>query len=240
MLVLECIGQIANAIFLDIILAFLDVEGVRNVLFPSHSPNWFTTFFNRIILGPQLFVTPHSSQYSSSFSAQLLQLLQSPSLSSRFDTTGCRQQVFSLHAVGQGFRFTLTTSSKFGQLFTPPFFTVSFVLFDTDHSANHISHARSAESAGSGDKSPLKGDLFMLLAATFFALDNVLQEYLVSKCPLYEVLGQLGLYGIFMIGLQASIFDRSSFQDSTWSPSIAKYMVGSRREDIYFSTVTKS
>ena len=52
MLVLECIGQIANAIFLDIILAFLDVEGVRNVLFPSHSPNWFTTFFNRIILGP--------------------------------------------------------------------------------------------------------------------------------------------------------------------------------------------
>lgn len=97
---------------------------------------------------------------------------------------------------------------------------------DINHLANRISHAHSAGSAGSGGKNPLKGDLFMLLAATFFAVSNVAEEFLVSKRPLYEVVGQLGLYGIFIIGVQASIFDRDSIRDATWSPSTVWYMVG--------------
>jgi len=77
-----------------------------------------------------------------------------------------------------------------------------------------------------GGENPLKGDLFMLVAATAYGLTNVAEEFLVSKRPLYEVVGQLGLYGIFINGVQASIFDRNQFEESTWRPVIAGYIVG--------------
>ena len=77
-----------------------------------------------------------------------------------------------------------------------------------------------------GGEHPLKGDLFMLVAATAYGLTNVAEEFLVSKRPLYEVVGQLGLYGIFINGVQASIFDRNQFEESTWRPVIAGYIVG--------------
>lgn len=66
----------------------------------------------------------------------------------------------------------------------------------------------------------------MLLASTAYALSSVAEEFLVSKRPLYEVVGQLGIYGVLIIGVQASIFDRNSFRDSTWSPPAAGYIAG--------------
>jgi hypothetical protein len=66
-------------------------------------------------------------------------------------------------------------------------------------------------------KDAVKGDLFALLGATCYGLSNVAQEFLVSKKPLYEVIGQLAWWAMFINGVQAGIFDRKAFQDATWN-----------------------
>jgi solute carrier family 35 protein F1/2 len=72
----------------------------------------------------------------------------------------------------------------------------------------------------------LKGDLFGLLGATFYGLSNVFEEWFVSKRPMYEVLSMLGLFGMIILGIQAAIFDRDSFNEATWNGDIAGYLVG--------------
>jgi len=42
-----------------------------------------------------------------------------------------------------------------------------------------------------GSINAVKGDLFVILGACCYGLSNVLEEFLVSKRPLYEVVGQV-------------------------------------------------
>jgi len=72
----------------------------------------------------------------------------------------------------------------------------------------------------------VKGDLFMLLGATMYGFSNVAEEFLVSKKPLFEVIGQLAFWGMLINGTQAGIFDRDSFRSATWNGKVAGYMVG--------------
>ncbi|KAF2674788.1 DUF914 domain membrane protein [Microthyrium microscopicum] len=72
----------------------------------------------------------------------------------------------------------------------------------------------------------LKGDLFCLLGATFYGFSNTFQEFLVSKRPMYEVIGMLSFWGIIINGTQAAIFDRTSFQQAQWSPAVYGYLAG--------------
>ena len=93
------------------------------------------------------------------------------------------------------------------------------ILLGSDHITGNNSY-----SVSSGDL--LKGDLFALLGATFYGLSNVAEEYLVSQRPLYEVVGQLGFWGMIINGAQAGIFDRSSFRTATWNGAVGGYLVG--------------
>jgi len=72
----------------------------------------------------------------------------------------------------------------------------------------------------------VKGDLFALLGATFYGFSNVLQEFLVSKRPMYEVVGMLAFWGMLINGTQAGIFDRQSFRNAAWSGTVIGYIVG--------------
>lgn len=72
----------------------------------------------------------------------------------------------------------------------------------------------------------VKGDLFALLGATFYGLSNVFEEYLVSERPLYEVIGQLAWWGMFINGTQAGIFDRAAFRSATWNGKVGGYLTG--------------
>lgn len=72
----------------------------------------------------------------------------------------------------------------------------------------------------------LKGDLFALAGATFYGVSNVAEEFLASKRPLYEVVGQLGFWGMLINGAQAGIFDRASFRSATWDGAVGGYIVG--------------
>jgi len=82
-----------------------------------------------------------------------------------------------------------------------------------------------ASSVG-GVSTELKGDLFMLLGATLYGFSNVAEEFLVSKQPLYEVVGQLGFWGMIINGVQAGIFDRASFRSAKWDGAIGGYLTG--------------
>ncbi|KAF2100746.1 DUF914-domain-containing protein [Rhizodiscina lignyota] len=81
-------------------------------------------------------------------------------------------------------------------------------------------------SNGGPSLDPLKGDLFALLGATFYGLSNCFEEFLVSKRPMYEVVGQLAFWGMLINGTQAGIFDRASFRTATWNGAVAGYIVG--------------
>ncbi|KAF3208034.1 hypothetical protein TWF679_007937 [Orbilia oligospora] len=84
----------------------------------------------------------------------------------------------------------------------------------------------------------LKGDLFMLLGATFYGFSNVTEEFFVSKTPLYVVIGQLGFWGMCINGVQAAIFDRTSIANAVWDGKVAGYLVGYNLVLFIFYTVT--
>lgn len=42
----------------------------------------------------------------------------------------------------------------------------------------------------------LKGDLFMIAGATLYGFTNACEESLVKKRPLFEVVGQIGFWGV--------------------------------------------
>ena len=72
----------------------------------------------------------------------------------------------------------------------------------------------------------VKGDLFALLGATFYGLSNTVEEFALSKRPLYEVIGQMSFWGMFINGVQAGIFDRHAFQGATWNSQVGGWFVG--------------
>ncbi|KAJ5461866.1 solute carrier family 35 member [Penicillium daleae] len=72
----------------------------------------------------------------------------------------------------------------------------------------------------------LKGDLFALLGASFYGLTNTAEEYFVSKKPVYEVLGQLSLYGCIIDGVQSAIFERHNYHSSVWDGKVGGYLTG--------------
>ncbi|KAL8697655.1 MAG: hypothetical protein Q9201_007016 [Fulgogasparrea decipioides] len=72
----------------------------------------------------------------------------------------------------------------------------------------------------------VKGDLFALLGAACYGFSNVTEEFLVSKRPLYEVVGQIGFWGMIINGVQAGIFDRASFHTAVWDGKVGGYLTG--------------
>lgn len=72
----------------------------------------------------------------------------------------------------------------------------------------------------------LKGDLYVILSSFCYGSSNVLEEFLVSKRPVYEVLGQLGFFGMVILGTQSAIFEKESLQNIEWSAEVCGYFAG--------------
>ncbi|KAG0149367.1 hypothetical protein CROQUDRAFT_713969 [Cronartium quercuum f. sp. fusiforme G11] len=70
------------------------------------------------------------------------------------------------------------------------------------------------------------GDGLMLIGATLYAMSNVLQEYMVRKRPLYEVIGQIGFWGTIINGIQAAALEHSIWADQTWNGPTIGILVG--------------
>ncbi|KAG4306276.1 hypothetical protein PORY_000264 [Pneumocystis oryctolagi] len=66
-------------------------------------------------------------------------------------------------------------------------------------------------------KNPIKGDIFMIIGSSLYGLSNILEEIFVSEQPIYEVIGQLGIFGTFINIIQAYIFERKYIRNIQWS-----------------------
>ncbi|KAG0202870.1 hypothetical protein BGX28_004746 [Mortierella sp. GBA30] len=72
----------------------------------------------------------------------------------------------------------------------------------------------------------VKGDVFVLMGATLFAVSNVYQEFLVRQTPMYEVVGQLGFWAMIFNGIQLAILERDEIRNVKWTPHVVGYIIG--------------
>ncbi|KAF9820618.1 hypothetical protein IEO21_01321 [Rhodonia placenta] len=61
-----------------------------------------------------------------------------------------------------------------------------------------------------------KGDVFMIVGATLYGFTNATEEFFVRKSPLYEVVGQLGMWGMIINGIQAAGLEHKDMVQATW------------------------
>lgn len=71
-----------------------------------------------------------------------------------------------------------------------------------------------------------EGDGFMLAASTLFGFVNAAEEFYVRRSPLYEVLGQMGLWGMVASSVQSLILERQKWKTSTWDGATAGLLMG--------------
>ncbi|KAJ3555368.1 hypothetical protein NM688_g2619 [Phlebia brevispora] len=62
-----------------------------------------------------------------------------------------------------------------------------------------------------------KGDVFMLVGATLYGFTNATEEFFVRKSPLYEVVGQLGMWGTLINGIQAAGLEHHDMTLASWN-----------------------
>ncbi|KNZ74562.1 hypothetical protein J132_06516 [Termitomyces sp. J132] len=62
-----------------------------------------------------------------------------------------------------------------------------------------------------------KGDGFMIAGATLYGLSNATEEFFVRKRPLYEVVGQLGMWGTLINGVQAAGLEHGAMKLASWN-----------------------
>ncbi|KAI0793912.1 DUF914-domain-containing protein [Fomes fomentarius] len=65
--------------------------------------------------------------------------------------------------------------------------------------------------------SRVKGDIFMLVGASLYGFTNATEEFFVRKSPLYEVVGQLGMWGVLINGIQAAGLEHKDMITATWN-----------------------
>ncbi|EIW83608.1 DUF914-domain-containing protein [Coniophora puteana RWD-64-598 SS2] len=61
-----------------------------------------------------------------------------------------------------------------------------------------------------------EGDAFMIVAATLYGFTNATEEFFVRRRPLYEVVGQIGMWGMLINGCQAAGLEHAHMRTATW------------------------
>ncbi|KAH8111027.1 DUF914-domain-containing protein [Phellopilus nigrolimitatus] len=62
-----------------------------------------------------------------------------------------------------------------------------------------------------------KGDVFMIVGASLYGFTNATEEFFVRRSPLYEVVGQLGMWGMIINGIQAAGLEHNAMRTANWS-----------------------
>ncbi|RHZ76868.1 hypothetical protein Glove_188g84 [Diversispora epigaea] len=72
---------------------------------------------------------------------------------------------------------------------------------------------------------PILGDMFCLISATLYGISNTIEEYCVRKRPFYEVVGQMGFWGIIISIIQISILERQELASANWDGAIVGLII---------------
>ncbi|KAH7888884.1 DUF914-domain-containing protein [Phlebopus sp. FC_14] len=62
-----------------------------------------------------------------------------------------------------------------------------------------------------------EGDGFMIISATLFGIVNATEEFFVRRSPLYEILGQMGLWGMIVSSIQGSALEHEQMRTASWN-----------------------
>lgn len=68
----------------------------------------------------------------------------------------------------------------------------------------------------------LSSQLEMQLIYSFLVPANATEEFFVRKRPLYEVVGQLGMWGFIINGIQSSALEWKGMRDAPWNAGISE------------------
>jgi len=71
----------------------------------------------------------------------------------------------------------------------------------------------------------IKGDIFMLIGASLYGFTNATEEFFVRRSPLYEVVGQLGMWGTLINGCQAAGLEHGLWKGATWNGATVGLLV---------------
>jgi len=52
---------------------------------------------------------------------------------------------------------------------------------------------------------------------------NAAEEFFVRQSPLYEVVGQLGMWGTLINGIQATALEHEGMRDATWNGPVGEF-----------------
>ncbi|KAF8630616.1 hypothetical protein AX15_002771 [Amanita polypyramis BW_CC] len=70
-----------------------------------------------------------------------------------------------------------------------------------------------------------KGSAFIFAAATLYGFANATEEFFVRKRPLYEVVGQLGMFGFIICGVQGSVLEYNHIKSGKWDGATASFLL---------------
>lgn len=57
----------------------------------------------------------------------------------------------------------------------------------------------------------------MIFGALLYGFDNAYEEWRVRDRPLYEVVGQLGMWGVIINGIQAAGLEHKGIREAVWN-----------------------
>ncbi|KAJ1664190.1 hypothetical protein IW140_004219 [Coemansia sp. RSA 1813] len=72
----------------------------------------------------------------------------------------------------------------------------------------------------------VKGDIFMLIGATCYALSNTTEEFIVRHRPQYETVAWLGFFGTIINGVQMGIIEHKKISQLVWTKEVVGYTLG--------------
>jgi len=84
------------------------------------------------------------------------------------------------------------------------------MLVASDHITNKDYHAANM----------VKGDMFMIAGSTLYGFTNAYEEFFVRQSPLYEVVGQMGLWGTIINGIQAAGLEHRQIREAPWTGAV--------------------
>jgi len=70
-----------------------------------------------------------------------------------------------------------------------------------------------------------KGDAFMIIGATLYGFTNATEEFFLRRLLLHEVVGQLGMWGAIINGIQATGFEHKGMDNAAWSGENIRLLV---------------
>jgi len=71
----------------------------------------------------------------------------------------------------------------------------------------------------------VKGDLFMIFGASLYGFTNAYEEWRVRQSPLYEVVGQLGMWGTIINGIQAASLEHKGIRAGPWTGATVGFLI---------------